>query len=539
MPQRLPPSQSLDPYSYGITSGLDNILNAFMMVPTPQSINPLSGREVSTWNGDEAYENQSFNIGQTVLDLMFTANQTWYTEKILPWKSTDNIHVTWELWEAKAHAMEANAHQAPARLIKQSRYSHVGHLIRYGISFQVEHDWAKTPIGRQSIMIGYAQMARAYQETANLEVIKALLHASDWNKQWNTQSGKVTRLDHIEYLRRERDFFAYFQKEKNAPTLWDSRTDAESHRYGGRFDTIIVPEMMYNYVTLVRPESTDYYLRGKKGPAAIDGNGGAQIPAPLLADRKEPRHWMNGKRVYQARAYSTSDVEPVELLAKRIQIGEYNEMRDQYCIYDNNYKSCHRDIMIYDEDRDRYSKISLKTALANCGLFTSDGKLNPPPPNNDGAYASSSLDAQKFFLLKEDGNMVEKIGDINPLFLTPQMLHHIKTTSRGKQLFDNAPIKASIDQINSEVGTISKLSFIQDEITESFVDTLATVLPKTENRKKISEICQNCNNIKDALNDIERYLKKTTIGQGLQFSSEKYFDNWFEPRKRQFLNDDF
>jgi hypothetical protein len=52
--------------------------------PTPQSINPLSGREVSTWNDDEAYENQSFNIGQTVLDLMFTANQTCYTEKILP-----------------------------------------------------------------------------------------------------------------------------------------------------------------------------------------------------------------------------------------------------------------------------------------------------------------------------------------------------------------------------------------------------------------------------------------------------------------------
>lgn len=234
MPNTGPPSRSLDPFSAGIALGTDSFLDAYLVQPRTGKTNPLAGRNVQTWNMDEAYEGKALQLGDTIIDWLWTANQTFYTEWCLPWKPVDDIYVEWTTFEANAHILGTNPHQATARLISQRRHTRRAALVRRGIGFQIERDWAKTALGRQSILIGMGQIARSYQETANAEVIRALLHAAHWQQQYVRENGSVRRMDHLDWLRYQRDYFAYFQKTTNGPELWDSATDAEANRYGGK-----------------------------------------------------------------------------------------------------------------------------------------------------------------------------------------------------------------------------------------------------------------------------------------------------------------
>lgn len=461
MPLTGPPSRSLDPFSAGIALGTDSFLDAYLIQPRTAKTNPLAGRNVTTWNMDEAYEGKALGLQDTIIDWLWTANQTFYTEWCLPWKPVDDIYVEWQIFEANAHILGQNPHQATARLISQRRHTRRAALVRRGIGFQIERDWAKTALGRQSILIGMGQIARSYQETANAEVIRALLHAAHWQQQYVRENGQVRRMDHLDYLRYQRDYFAYFQKTKNGPELWDSATDAEANRYHGRFDTIIMPERMYNYITMVPPEKTEYYRRGPKGPAAIDGKGGWTMPAPRMSDDKEPHRWLAQKRVYQARAYHVEGVEPLELLGKNVQQGEYNYMNDEHCKYDDgNYRSEERDILVFDEDRDRFSRITLRHALEHCQLFDDNGDLRDlQAPENGGVTADMASD---FLSRVEAGGArvlpVRVLGDIGFAHMDVDMLDKMAETLLAREYRGRAEQRRLDENSANDFGNVAKPS---------------------------------------------------------------------------------
>jgi hypothetical protein len=115
----------------------------------------------------------------------------------------------------------------------------------------------------------------------------------------------------------------------------------------------MVPECMMIYATLVRPEVTDYYLRGQRGPDAVDnirspGTVG-EMTTPVRR-RLEPQVTLNEKDVYIVRPYHVENVANTEMLARVRQIGEYNIMTDEHVDYGKGaYESSHRDILIYNE----------------------------------------------------------------------------------------------------------------------------------------------------------------------------------------------
>lgn len=434
MPVPLSPNQSMDPYSSGMSAGTDNIFEAYLGQPSRSKVNPLAGRNVTTWNMDEAYDGESLSLQQTILDWMWTKNRTWYTEVILPWRVTDQIYVEWDRWEANAHIMGVTPHQATGRLISQRRSTHRAALVRRSLALQIENDWAETRRGRESIVMAIGQFADSYQETANAEVIRALLHAHHYQQQYVRETGQVRRLDHIEYLRRQRDNFARVQKDKNGLDLWDDETDAEAHIYRGMFDSIIVSDRMLSYVTMVRPEKTDFYMTGREGLSGVretlnKGAIVAESPQQRIADRVEPRLTFNGKNVYQARAFHVEGVQPVELLAKTVQIGEYNWMTNERCNYsDGKYRSDMLDIMVYDEDKDRYAKLTARACLAYCGLFDQQGNVLPAM-STDGGETYNEADVARDFLMRYDPRSgkyttVQFIGDIGDVFLTEQELRN-------------------------------------------------------------------------------------------------------------------
>lgn len=289
-------------------------------------------------------------------------------------------------------------------------------------------------MGRQSFIIGLGQIARSFQETANAEVIRALLHAHYFQQQYVRENGKVQRLDFLDFLARQRDYFAYFQKTKNGAALWDQETDRDMFVYHGQADTILVPDKMLTYITF-RPENTDFYIRGPRGPDTVDDVPGknSEITPVHLQDRLEPQRWMNKKRVYQVRAFHVDGVQPVDLLSKPIQIGEYYTMTDDHCIYDVNYSSTERAIMIFNEDLDRFQKIDLFTALENSQLFNGDKLRDLLEPENGTGDESSRDRMQDPFINKRTGQTVEYFGEIDPVYLPQDFLEKMGIVAAAKK----------------------------------------------------------------------------------------------------------
>jgi hypothetical protein len=484
----------------------------------------------------------------------------------------DDIYVEWQVFEANAHILGTNPHQATARLISQRRHTRRAALVRRGIGFQIERDWAKTALGRQSILIGMGQIARSYQETANAEVIRALLHASHWQQQYVRENGQVRRMDHLDWLRQQRDYFAYFQKTKNGPELWDSATDAEANRYHGKFDTIIMPERMYNYITMVPPEKTDYYMRGPKGPAAIDGKGGWTMPAPRQSDDKEPHRWLAQKRVYQARAYHVEGVEPLELLGKNVQHGEYNYMNDEHCKYDDgNYRSEERDILIYDEDRDRFSRVTLKHALDNCQLFEEDtGALRElTTPESGAVTADMRYDFLSRTVADANGTLSSKkvrvLGDIGHEFIDVDMLDKMAETLLAREYRGRAdqrreaedttpaPSAAVLNIVQQNANAIIKSKIAMEKLfgapvqqqqqsainaelplPKVFSDTLAGLAEQVvgealKKRRLLSEL-KRASTIQDLRTNVAPWMEKNCIGsreEGYKFETPEQIRAWF------------
>lgn len=164
----LAPSQILDPFSAGKSSGVSNIYQAYMGTPKNAETNALEKRHVTTWNMPDAYEGRNLFIKDTIEDWLWTADQTYYTEVILPWQVTDDIHLEWTTWEANAHILGYTPHQTASREITQRRTVRRASLVRKGLSLSFEHDFVKTALGRTSYLIGLGQIARSVQEVSEI-----------------------------------------------------------------------------------------------------------------------------------------------------------------------------------------------------------------------------------------------------------------------------------------------------------------------------------------------------------------------------------
>lgn len=478
----LPKSQLIDPFAAGISSGTNTIFDAYLGQPRGGTTNPMEKRNVTTWDMPEAYEGKSLFLGNTIMDWMWTANQTFYTEVVMPYKVVDDIFVEWSTWEANAHILGLTPEEATSRLISQRRNVRRAALVRRGISMQFEHGWIKTLLGRQSFLIGLGQIARSFQETANAEVIRALLHAHHYQQQYVRENGQVKRLDFLDYLREQRDYFAYFQKTQNGASMWDQKTDTDMYTYHGMADTIMVPDKMMTYITF-RPENVNYYLAGPRGPDRVDDIPGknSEVTPVHLADRLEPQRWMNNKRVYQVRAFHVDGVQPVDLLSKPMQIGEYYTMTDEYCVYDEKYSSTERAIMIFDEDRNRFAKVDLNMALDNSQLFNGNGVLNTPPePSTQSDEANQRDRLMDVFINKRTGESVQYFGEIDPNYQPQELLEKIGVVAAARAGSDRAKLKSMFGGQYNRLFSVADADKTVESLKTGFKAAMRTAALTTE-----------------------------------------------------------
>lgn len=405
------PINQFDPVSQGIFGGVDNVFAPYMGPQTAAlETDPTQKRHRAKWTLADGKAASSEYLGDTALDLLFTSFQTWHTEVILPWRGTDEINFNWTKFEYNAHLMRDTPALAPSRLITQRKYSRSASLVRKGIAFEYEHDFVRSGEGRTSFVAALAQIARATQETANAEVIRALMHADMADDNYKKQNEVITDKTIREYIENDRERFAIAQKSEHGLPKLSVDINNELDQYNGMADTFIMPQVMSDYLEF-RPESTEYYRQGQPKTLTV------QAPHPL--DNPLPTRFVREAPVYMTRSKHIEGVGQSDPLGQLRQNGSYNTMRlGEHCDFEN-YNSCSRDRQIYDEDADDWKTVTLEHALDNCGLFDKNGDLLLPNVGDNwrGRVDSEAMD-RDFLLFQKGGqnkprSAIEYIGDMD------------------------------------------------------------------------------------------------------------------------------
>lgn len=195
------PANIMDPTGAGFSSGVNNIFQQYLGPPKSiQEADPFEKRPFTTYNMPEAYKGKTRFMRDFIEDAGWTYHQRFYTEILLPWQETDDLTHEWSSWEANAHLMASNPHQAPSRIISQRRTVRRAQLQRIGLSMEFEHDFMRTAIGRRSFGIGIFQIARSWQETGNHMVIRSLLDAHRYQQYYVRETGQVRKRDYLQVL---------------------------------------------------------------------------------------------------------------------------------------------------------------------------------------------------------------------------------------------------------------------------------------------------------------------------------------------------
>lgn len=135
-------------------------------------------------------------------------------------------------------------------------------------------------------------------------------------------------------------------------------------------DTWVLPEGALVYLSVARRENNQYLLRGPAGPSTYD--------SALNGSKVTTIHNNNDCTIFESKAFEIPNAPgPVDPLSRAVTVGEYNVMHDT--VSDmlrsvDDYKSFMRDIFVYNEEKDSFSRISLRQALKNCNRFLPESR---------------------------------------------------------------------------------------------------------------------------------------------------------------------
>lgn len=411
----------LDPFGIGWSSGSNNLFGMFMGTPSVSRTDNYQHRNVDVWTLPENYKGQNLVLRDTIEDWMWTADQNFYTQRLMPWRVTEQVSIKWEQFEANAHIMPLVPYMTPSPLVTQKRKFIQAQVVRRGLSAQFENGFMGTPMGRSAFLATLGQLGRSAQETANLDCIMALVSAHRYTEQHHRELGVTNERLLEDNMRRDVERFAIVQKTPNGLVILDSQISSEMHTFRGVANAYVIPEEVSRYAELVRRENTEYWLAGQPAVDRIAGVGGVRPSAgsgPAL-NRVEATHMVAKNDAYICKPLHVDgiDRDQEELLTRIRQTGEYFQMLDDPD--DVDYESRHRSILVYDEDIDDMTRIDLMDALRGAGCWDGDNVRAPSMRNG----ANVDLDQSFMSYLTDNGrDPVQFIFQIYPTYLSTDFL---------------------------------------------------------------------------------------------------------------------
>lgn len=484
MDTSLAPSQGLDFYASGLASGRNDIFEAFLGPPAKeQKTSAYSKKSTAKWNMPENYIGESLYLRDTVEDYMLTAAWDFWTERILPWYKTDQIHMQWTEWENNPHYMGITPHQATSKVVTQRRTIRKASIIRRGIAAEFELDFVTTPLGRTSFAASIGQMSRSIQETGNVEVLRALLGCHRPQQVYIRKHGIVADNDLDGWLQRKADRFMAAQKDAFGLEILATQVEQDQEQYGGQGNVWILGREVADYCRF-RDEKSLYYKGGQEAVDRVNNRStGRSAAGNTMGNVRslEPPGMIGDTPVYFAKSMNVDSIGKAELLSRTVEIGVYNMMVDRTRDYQK-YKSEGRNLRVYDNDIDNWSDIELITAIEKCGIWSSNGTVAPIYATKKMKDASMQHDAEFDFLsyISADGTRKEisYIGDMSSTHLkAADLVNGGQTILNALAGGDAARAKTVVDTLTNVLGGTNNTPVTKAALNNIYI----TALPEIEN----------------------------------------------------------
>lgn len=336
----------------------------------------------------EAYKGKNLYLRDTINGLITDGSKPdFYTTVVLPWAQTDQITFAWNEFQFNETLAGRVPHEGISRLVTSSKRAKQDKSVRRGIAMILEHGFMSTAEGVEHYRRNLLGIAQCVQETANHDVMAALFSSDNYDRQWERDHGILS--DGIRRVVSEEVYaFARLQKEANGLDIAVEQAKHRMGRYGAVPDTLIIPPKVSIYLTMVRPEKTQYFLAGPNGAKNLR-NG----PDALTSFR--------GLKVFETRGFDVYQGEPpIDIGLRRRQVGEYYIVMDNSTpreIFHNGWDQNNASTIVYDESIDNWRKISFAEMINHCGRYVnnlfesgmavgSDGVLRKQPNKHGSAY---------------------------------------------------------------------------------------------------------------------------------------------------------
>lgn len=390
--------------THGNTTNSDNPFEPFFGPISVQDNQNVKADDVfshETYNLPKAYEGKNLHLGD-ILDFLITRDDDWYTSRVLPWRMTDQLSVTWNIFRFNKTMADLEPHQGVPRYVTAETETRSDRLVRRGLAFIIEHGFFSTEQGRKHYMYNLEQITSAVHETCFFGVLHALLSGKNHYKEWNRQYGRrVNRVSDL--LSLERNRWAVCQKTERGLYLLDAELK-DSMKYQNVVpDTWIFPSKMSIYVSMVPSTEVSYQEVGRSD-AVADNNSISKAPKKLLTFR--------GCTVHETRPFDMDfSGSPSELLRREQMIGTYYQMlpfsRHKKCEYTTDSRA----IYIFNMELDRFEKIHITDAIEHCFRFD---KREPDGCNVHPAHGAIQneigLPSTKETSLRDDPLLCHSVG---------------------------------------------------------------------------------------------------------------------------------
>lgn len=455
----LAPSQQFDFFSAGLASGRTDIFDPFLgpSLRVPEG-NPYDMRNTAKFNLPEDKVGKNLQLRDTMEDMMLTAAWDFWTTRIMPWYRTDQIHVQWSEWDNNPAYMGVTPHQTTSRVVTQKRTIRKASIIRRGIAAEFEDDFIQTDLGRTSFWASLKQMARSVQETANVEVLRALLYCHRFQQNYTLKYKVIAKDDLDAWIERRAERFMIAQKHEKGLETINTHIDREQEMWGGKANVWILGREIMDYCSLIPPGKTWYFLGGQEAVDRLNGRPGVTTAAANTMgnlDNLNPVRMIKDTPVFIAKSYAVEGIGKAELMSRVTEIGIYNLMVDRTKDY-SKYRTEGRNIRVYNNARDGWSDIQLVDAIKHAGCWNKDGTLFDPFKGQSGSGDYFGIDGEHDFLSKRVGNIrknISLLGEMDPRFLdTQHLLNAGQTLLQAAGHGDEQEIRRILTTLNGQAG---------------------------------------------------------------------------------------
>lgn len=309
----------------------------------------------------EAYKGKNLYLSETITGLVTDAQKPdFYTTVLLPWQHTDQINFSWNEFHFNETLAGRVPHEGISRLVTSSKRARSDKSVRRGIAMVLEHGFMGTSEGQEHYRRNLLGIAQCVQETANHDVMAAIFSCDNYDREWEASHGVMT--DGIRRAVNE-EVYAYARLQKQANGLDIAIEDAKKRmkRYGVTPDTLVIPPKVAIYLTMVRPEKTQYWLAGPTGAKNLRAG-----PDAMTSFR--------GLNVFETRSFDVYSGEtPVDLGLRRRQVGEFYPVIDSSTTASikerGGYDSTCMSTILYDESVDNWRRIDQLDMIRKCGRY--------------------------------------------------------------------------------------------------------------------------------------------------------------------------